>query len=1649
MDKKLIAEAHELFEERVNFKIKLKRLMFSDFPASGVEMHVFADSSAQAYGIAVYFRYKDKHGKYQVILVFSKSRLTSLKPVLTIVKNELNGVALAGQVVQYILEVFENLLIFTRVVIHSDSSPVLNWLNDPTGAGRYVINRVKKLKELINVEFRHVPGLQNPADLVTRGCSPSEFLTKKSWFNGPEFLSKSEEFWPKQPTIRQLKEEVKLIAALRVVKDVHIDRIPPMIDARKYPSWRRLISCTVKVLKFVSSITKKFPAIRKRIFGTSEVDQILLQKLAEKLILMQIQHTNEVEAGKVHALDLYNDEGIWRKYSRINGESDPIYLTDSPATQLLILNIHHELNHTGVSTVLAQINQVYFLPKARSLIKTVLRKRCMRCRRFKALPFALPVMKDLPKVRTFGHPYESVGIDLCGPFSIKLQQDIVSSWVVVFTCLVTRAVHLELVMSLSGEAFIDALTRFAARRGMPSFIYSDNGTNLKVASLTVIPKWISKEDPDVMDYCTSKKITWKFVTEKTPWAGGVYESMVKLVKRNIKFAAGKKQFVFSKFVTFLCQAEAFINCRPLTYVADDCHQVIIRPIDFTTPFIKPGLPHIHTDKNDPDFSTGTNHETLVSLWLDLQTRLNKFKNLFVSDYLAFIRDRSRHHHQSGHVVPRAPRVGEVVTIFEDNYDAVYWKLGKIVEVIESKDGRSRTAKVLTANGHVLNRPVNHLYPLEIDDDSMKAITQAVKASSLKQLYRQAPIAFKHADSSENASVEVKEDPPPKKTHRMVTRGDTSKASVSSVFHLNPVILLLCCLIACITGITAERCMKNISLEKVYKSACFEQKYAVYKKEVGYCWRESDCSKLTWKDIRTHPFCDIGESCTCPDWSFGCSIDSANHTSNNSTMKHSRVRTTLTLMKPLVCSYESSKHCSDKPAHQEHNQVQLLDNTLHLVEEMHIVHHQIHDESFKCFGEGKEGFDGPPEYCSIHTCNPKADAVCVPTFQEKHFLRTPHGNVEIKAWGIVQKMVYLKKELPPPDLVTKCEEGILTVEGFGTDDVLQIDYTKSTNFVKPKDKILLHPLPRKLLVFDHNITITCWRKGVKTVTATQLCSRQDFCKHIHCIFCPELFANFTCISIFWWISAFLFCLVMILVGIELYYLLCKKKRGDRAVLLRKLFQLLPRLQMNKKEVMPEDIELTELQSPPTEEIEETTHSRNSSPTSPLRYNNTLAISVAILSLLIGVASASSQVISYQAENRFCVQTAQGIKRCEHNHVAHFTVKDQNFIEMIFEDEQSHPQATLTLKINPTATCLKAHSSYTRLVKIKVYSSQRCPGAGSCIDNICENTVANTSIPELALVNDKPGISRCASSCACWGCGCFKCTESCTFYRYYVEPVNHLIYEEFQCRRWIFGADIELVQRTNHKTDTHKFHLDEGFSQEYEHFQISLPSVRTSDIVTFKSFLFDGERLSLSSDASSNAMKLFSCYNHFDAERAACKLSDEACNCLPAGEGVNCQCKNNEILKNELDASSFPNEQAHFQFNQSQVFYLLQNSVTDIIVATKNFEVVTQLDYNACHYMNSSIQGCANCNNGALMLLQCQSDFGMSLASVKCGVFVFSILCDANYHMITIDLNTTNVFLNCTLICPANNETFIVKGTLHFINDDPSTPEKDKATSKVTC
>uniref|UniRef100_A0A914YT21 DUF5641 domain-containing protein n=1 Tax=Panagrolaimus superbus TaxID=310955 RepID=A0A914YT21_9BILA len=248
--------------------------------------------------------------------------------------------------------------------------------------------------------------------------------------------------------------------------------------------------------------------------------------------------------------------------------------------------------------------------------------------------------------------------------------------------------------------------------------------------------------------------------------------MIKLLKVNLKKAIGRKHFTFWKLLTLISQIEAWVNCRPLTYISDDSNQIVIRPIDFLSPFIKPGLPAIEVDSQDPNFSLGSNHENLVALWAKSQEYLTKFKDGFNNDYLKMLRDRSRHHQQSGNVVYRTPRVDEIVILLEEGVCKEVWKLAKVVEVLQGSDGRCRSATIKTPSGKILKRPINHLLPLEVDDVSMSKLSKPIKASHLRNLHLGDPLAFEHEKSLKSSKESVStEDKSPEKVHQMRTRRD--------------------------------------------------------------------------------------------------------------------------------------------------------------------------------------------------------------------------------------------------------------------------------------------------------------------------------------------------------------------------------------------------------------------------------------------------------------------------------------------------------------------------------------------------------------------------------------------------------------------------------------------------------------------------------------------------------------------------------------------------------------------------------------------------------------------------------------------------------------------------------------------------------------
>ncbi|GBM90144.1 hypothetical protein AVEN_20271-1 [Araneus ventricosus] len=178
----------------------------------------------------------------------------------------------------------------------------------------------------------------------------------------------------------------------------------------------------------------------------------------------------------------------------------------------LIREYHLKHSHAGIQALIAITREEFWIIEARHTIRSVV-KKCVRCKRFKTKPpTTFPIQLPLNRVRD-AETFEVTGIDLCGPLILRSKT---KAWVVLFTCAVYRCVHLEVVTSINTEYFIQALRRFIARRGWPSVIYTDNGTNFTGTS-TMLRKvdW-----EKVVSQETLNPINWKFIPPTAVWWGG-------------------------------------------------------------------------------------------------------------------------------------------------------------------------------------------------------------------------------------------------------------------------------------------------------------------------------------------------------------------------------------------------------------------------------------------------------------------------------------------------------------------------------------------------------------------------------------------------------------------------------------------------------------------------------------------------------------------------------------------------------------------------------------------------------------------------------------------------------------------------------------------------------------------------------------------------------------------------------------------------------------------------------------------------------------------------------------------------------------------------------------------------------------------------
>ena len=282
--------------------------------------------------------------------------------------------------------------------------------------------------------------------------------------------------------------------------------------------------------------------------------------------------------------------------------------------------------------------------------------------------------------------FANCGLDFFGPFYIEEEKDkLQKHYGLIFTCLVTRAVHLETCPDLNTDTFLSTYRRFTSRRCQPADLYSDNGKTFVGA----------KEELKRTEHQAAQNTKWHFNPPYGPHFGGAWERLIQSVKRTLLIILGSRKFTFDVFHTIMVEAEAMMNSRPLTNVSDAMeneepltpnHFLLQRPYNSLPPGIFPS----------------TKPANLKS-WKNVQHFLNHIWRRLVREYLPTLIKRPKRSENDGNSL----KVNDVVWILKDFIPRGIWPLGRVEEVLPGRDGNNRVVKVKTAYGTFV-RPVSGL-----------------------------------------------------------------------------------------------------------------------------------------------------------------------------------------------------------------------------------------------------------------------------------------------------------------------------------------------------------------------------------------------------------------------------------------------------------------------------------------------------------------------------------------------------------------------------------------------------------------------------------------------------------------------------------------------------------------------------------------------------------------------------------------------------------------------------------------------------------------------------------------------------------------------------------------------------------------------------
>ncbi|KAM4593953.1 uncharacterized protein PAE49_010961 [Odontesthes bonariensis] len=624
---------------------------------------------------------------------------------------------------------------------YTDSKVVLGYIYNQTRRFyMYVSNRVQRIRKSTKPEqWHYVRTTQNPADHATRSVSAVE-LANTTWITGPPFLSLPEGASTSEEesydlVAPDLDTEVRSHATMLSVPPANLGSH----RFERFSSWKSL----VRAIAFLTHVTQSHgsSAMVKHkdcngwhlCKGPHTAEELLK---AGTLIIKSVQretYSKEfscLAAGKniskdspLGKLNIYVDEdGLLRIGGRLNQsaldarEKLPLVIPGrSHIATLLVRHYHEKVKHQGrVFTEGSVRSAGFWIVGAKKCINGILHK-CVTCNKFQGRA-AEQKMADLPPDRLSTEPpFTYVGLDVFGPWTITTRrtrggQANSKRWAVLFTCMSTRAVHIELVEAMDTSSFINALRRFFALRGPAKQIRSDCGTNFTGACKELHVLLTDPDEPNVRRYLSEESCTWVFNPPHSSHMGGVWERMIGISRRilnSMLMQTSPSRLTHEVLSTFMAEVTAIINARPLVPISSDPDSpFLLTPASLLTQKVSTYPPPPGT------FDSKDLHR---QQWRQVQHLANTFWNRWRREYLPTLQSRSKWQD----VRPNL-KIGDLVLLKDSEAKRNEWPMALVTKTFPGQDGKVRKIELkVTRSGSAKTflRPISETILLKSAEDT--------------------------------------------------------------------------------------------------------------------------------------------------------------------------------------------------------------------------------------------------------------------------------------------------------------------------------------------------------------------------------------------------------------------------------------------------------------------------------------------------------------------------------------------------------------------------------------------------------------------------------------------------------------------------------------------------------------------------------------------------------------------------------------------------------------------------------------------------------------------------------------------------------------------------------------------------------------------